>query len=380
MSLFRISSYRRQFEEKTWIPSPIINPGCAWQYQSVISGGAALNSKVPNFEVSRALTHESLSRCMRDRTLIADLNDRLVRLIETARCLEEENQLLEGEVFEMQKKLKSHDAFSTTPSRHTMLDLNDVIERLQAEKEEILCNISAQQKPLQAWHDKYEQLLHQRHLLEEEHEDIAVQLDFLTAECLALQDQVGIYEEQRRRMENKHNQLVEALTVPVSDVPEVKVEFPAPDATDDVLNIKSYYSELAADLQFEMKPSVLIQDKEHKKPDTINREMKGMKSVPDINNIRKLISALENELKSLQICGKKLESEMERKALLHEEEIADLQGNISDLKESKIVLQQEIRGQLEDNGQLLNEKMALDMEIAAYRGLVSQEEEWLCYM
>ncbi|KAG2463704.1 OCRL phosphatase, partial [Polypterus senegalus] len=42
MSLFRISSYRRQFEEKTWIPSPIINPGCAWQYQSVIRLVAAM--------------------------------------------------------------------------------------------------------------------------------------------------------------------------------------------------------------------------------------------------------------------------------------------------------------------------------------------------
>ncbi|XP_034759543.2 alpha-internexin-like [Acipenser ruthenus] len=377
MSLLRVSSYRRLFEEEEWGSGPAASLQCGGQYRVAARAGRGVELVEPDFAAARTLNREGLSSCVRDRGLIAALNNRLVNLIETAHCLEEENQMLEAEILELERRLESRTSPSSTSQRENILDLSAVVERLRKEKEEILSDIDARQKQLLILQENLGHTSEQRALLELQREEIAPEVDAVTAECLALQEQVGIYEEQLELMQEEHEQRVETLVAPSDGAPLVSLAFPTPDVIPTVLDIKEYYRELAENLQFE--PAAITWDEETKKPKAGTEFGVEGRSVSDVGELKKRIAELEKELEALRQCGEALEREIEDKEVLHEEEIAHLEDCAAELQESHNVLQQEIKEQADDYEELLSEKMALDIEIAAYRGLVEEEVERLCY-
>ncbi|XP_041095676.1 alpha-internexin-like [Polyodon spathula] len=375
MSLLRVSSYRRLFEEEEWGSSPAASLQCGGQYRAAARAGRGVEL---DFAAARTLNREGLSSCVRDRGLIAALNNRLVNLIETARCLEEENEVLEAEILELERRLESHSSPSSTGQRENIFDLSAVVERLRKEKEEILSDIDARQKQLLILQAKFGHTSEQRALLELQREEIAQEVDAVTAECLALQEQVGIYEEQLELMQEEHGQRLETLVAPSDGAPLVSLVFSTPDVTPTVLDIKEYYRELAEKLQFQSEPAAIAWDEETKKPKAGTELGVGGRHVSDVGELKKLIADLEKELEALWQCGEALERKIEDKEVLHEEEIAQLEDCTAELQESHKVLQQEIKEQVNDYEELLSEKMALDIEIAAYRGLVEEEVERLC--
>ncbi|KAK1167473.1 alpha-internexin-like [Acipenser oxyrinchus oxyrinchus] len=381
MSLLRVSSYRRLFEEEEWGSGPAASLQYGGQYRATARAGRGVELVEPDFAAARTLNRESLSSCVRDRGLIAALNNRLVNLIETARCLEEENEMLEAEILELEGRLESHTSPSSTSQRENILDLSAVVERLRKEKEEILSDIDARQKQLLILQEKLGHTSEQRALLELQREEIAPEVDAVTAECLALQEQVGIYEEQLQLMQEEHEQcletLVETLVAPSDGAPLVSLAFPTPDMTPTVLNIKEYYRELAENLQFE--PAAITWDEETQKPKAGTELGVEGRIMSDVGELKKRIKELEKELEALRQCGVALEREIKDKEVLHEEEIAHLEDCAAELQESHEVLQQEIKEQADDYEELLSEKMALDIEIAAYRELVEEEVERLCF-
>ncbi|MGH0178125.1 UNVERIFIED_CONTAM: hypothetical protein FKN15_076855 [Acipenser sinensis] len=322
MSLLRVLSYRRLFEEEEWGSGPAASLQCGGQYRVAARAGRGVELVEPDFTAARTLNREGLSSCVRDRGLIAALNNRLVNLIETARCLEEENEMLEAEILELEGRLESHTSPSSTSQRENILDLSAVVERLRKEKEEILSDIDARQKQLLILQEKLGHTSEQRALLELQREEIAPEVDAVTAECLALQEQVGIYEEQLELMQEEHEQL---------------------------------------------EPAAITWDEETKKTKAGTELGVEERSVSDVGELKKRIAELEKELEALQQCGEALEREIEDKEVLHEEEIAHLEDCAAELQESHEVLQQEIKEQADDYEELLSEKMALDIEIVAYR-------------
>ncbi|XP_041095714.1 transmembrane protein 255A-like [Polyodon spathula] len=80
MSVLRVSSYRRLFEEEEWGSSPAASLQCGGQYRAAARAGRGVEL---DFAAARTLNREGLSSCVRDRSLIAALNNRLVNLIET---------------------------------------------------------------------------------------------------------------------------------------------------------------------------------------------------------------------------------------------------------------------------------------------------------
>ncbi|MGH0156120.1 UNVERIFIED_CONTAM: hypothetical protein FKN15_030839 [Acipenser sinensis] len=290
-----------------------------------------------------------------------------------ARCLEEENEMLEAEILELEGRLESHTSPSSTSQRENILDLSAVVERLRKEKEEILSDIDARQKQLLILQEKSGHTSEQRALLELQREEIAPEVDALTAECLALQEQVGIYEEQLELMQEEHEQRVETLVAPSDGAPLVSLEFPTPDVTPTVLDIKEYYRELAENLQLE--PAAITWDEETKKTKAGTELGVEERSVSDVGELKKQIAELEKELEALRQCGEALEREIEDKEVLHEEEIAHLEDCAAELQESHEVLQQEIKEQADDYEELLSEKMALDIEIVAYSVTAALEIE-----
>uniref|UniRef100_A0A3B5A305 Desmin-like n=1 Tax=Stegastes partitus TaxID=144197 RepID=A0A3B5A305_9TELE len=210
MATLRVSSYRKLFEEDGWSRNGGLSVQCGGQYRASVAAAADdCDCDKLDFVAAKALNKEGLHQFVQDRTIIAALNDRLVRLIELAHCFEEENESLEYQIIEQEEKLKSQQANSSVTSTVVVPDysLDAVVERLRRQRDEILCDIEELQKELECLKEEYAQAAQQKILIHQERQDQEV--DAVTAECLALREQVAIYEEQLANMEAQHKTISE---------------------------------------------------------------------------------------------------------------------------------------------------------------------------
>ncbi|XP_030621333.1 type III intermediate filament [Chanos chanos] len=384
MAMLRVSSYRRLFEEDQWSQTGAVSQRCGGQYLRSSARTAVSEWTEPDFAAARALNREGVTRFARERSLIAALNDRLANLIDVARCLEEENESLEAQIEELEERLKMEKESSTVSiSRPDDSCLDAIVERLRREKEEILHDTELLRSELQSLQARHEDVVEQKTLLQLEREDVAVEVDEVTADCLALREQVAIYEEQLATMERQQATRLEMLSEPVDSDGSlgVALDFPAVDITPAIMDIKEYYCQLAESLQFESKAVTEGGlGKRDQLVEVTGGKVKDVSKETDVNALKDLITELQKELAELERHGEDLEAEIETKRETHLEEIAELEASAAGLEEELGDLQAQMKEQCGDYEELLSEKMALDIEIAAYRGLVEEEGKRLWYL
>ncbi|MCI4379925.1 hypothetical protein PGIGA_G00234050 [Pangasianodon gigas] len=389
MAMLRVSSYRKLFEEEHQRPATWFSQRCGTQIlpSSARGGVSMIDWPEPDFSAARALNREGLMRFSQERSIIAALNDRLAVLIDMVRCLEEENESLEAQIIEMEERL----AAKPRPSSSICLDcpsdssLEAVIERLRREKDEILCHTEELTKDLHHIKRKYDEVVEQRTHIQLERKDVAVEVDTVTADCLALREQAAIYEKQLAAMEQQHELRIESLCEPTAedrDDQTVSLQFPSIDLTPAITVIKDYYCQLAESLQFESGAIAIARGEEKGRnlENLTGGKVKENSEVMDVNGLKELIARLQKELAELEACGEELGAEIEAKTQAHLLEIEELETCICRLEKDEADLQAQMKEQMEDYEELLNEKMALDIEIEAYRALVEVEEERLCYL
>ncbi|XP_020501094.2 alpha-internexin [Labrus bergylta] len=385
MAMLRVSSYRRLFEEENWSRNGRL--GCAGQYRASVRTAAVdkCDCDKLDFVAAKALNKDGLNRFIQDRIIIAALNDRLVRLIELAHCFEEENESLECQIVDLEEKLNRRPASSSITSTRFEPDysLDAVVERLRRERDEILCETEELQKELEHLMKEYEKAAQQRILLQQGRQGVAEKVDTVTAECLALREQVAIYEEQLANMEAQHSTAVQSLLHPAEQTTGAvaAIKFGSPDIAP-ALDVKAYYCQLAESLQFESSASSAVvpsgEGKQMEVGGAAGSTVKNLPKITDISEMKALISALQKELAGLEKCNEELEDEVEMKRAAYMDQIAELESTIDEMQNQEADFQVQMREQCEDYKELLSEKMARDMEITAYRSLVEEEEERLC--
>lgn len=360
---------------------------CAGQYRASARSAATdkCGCDMLDFVAARTLNKEGLNRFVHDRTIIAALNDRLVRLIELAHCFEEENECLECQILDLEDRLKRKKvSFSSTVAVPDS-SLDAVVKRLRKERDEILCDTEKLQKELEHLKLQYEKAAQQRLLAQEEQQYVAGGVDAVTAQCLALREQVAIYEEQLANMEGQHRTAVESLLEPAEGTTGAvtAIEFGIPDITS-ALDVKEYYCQLAESLQYQCGVSssagVRSDDKLLEAGGVAGSMVKSLPQIKDIGEMKALITELQKELAALEKFNEELEDQVEINKAAYVEEIAELESTIDEMRHQEVELQFQMKEQCEDYKELLSEKMARDMEISAYRSLVEEEEQRLCIL
>ncbi|KAF0039897.1 hypothetical protein F2P81_008132 [Scophthalmus maximus] len=333
MAMLRVSSYRKLFEDEHWNRSGGLGVQCAGQFRASFRRAAVDECDCDKLDLvaARSLNKEGLNQFAQDRTVIAALNDRLVGLIELARCFEEENESLECQIVELEEKLNSQQASSSITSTVAQPDysLDAVLERLRKERDEILRDTEELHKELEGLQDGYEKAAQQRIFYQQERQDVAEEVDAVTAECLALREQVAIYEEQLANMEAQHTMFKCGAA-----------------------------------------PSAVVRSGDRKQLEggqAVGSRVENVPKIKDSSELKMLISELQKELTELEMCNAELEDEVEMKKAAYMEEIAELKFTIDEMRHKDADLQAQMTEQCEDYKELLSEKMARDMEIVAYR-------------
>ncbi|XP_034399720.1 vimentin [Cyclopterus lumpus] len=390
MAVLRVSSYRKLFKDNSWSRNGGLSMRCAGQYRASARGAAVdkcdCDCDTLDFVAAKALNKEGRNRFVQDRNIIAALNDRLVGLIELARCFEEENESLDCQIVELENELNSRQASSSITSAVAEPDysLDAVVERLRRERDEILCDTEDLWKELERLMKEYEKAAQQRIPLQHGRRDVAEDVDAVTAECLALREQVTIYEEQLANMEDQHTKAVERLLDPAEGTTGAMAAtaFSSPDITA-ALNVKEYYCQLAESLQCDCGAASSAvsrrgDGKQLEEEGAGGSTVRDVSKIKDISEMKMLISELQKELAELELYNEKLEDEVEMKTHAHMDEVAELECTTDEMRHQEADFKVQMKEQCEDYKELLSEKMARDIEIAAYRSLVEEEEERLC--
>ncbi|TKS72181.1 Vimentin [Collichthys lucidus] len=333
MAMLRVSSYRKLFEDDSWSRNGGLSMQCAGQYRATVRSAAVdkCDCDKLDFVAAKAINREGLNQFVKDRTIIAALNDRLVKLIELARCFEEENESLECQIVELEDKLNSRQAFSSITSTVPDYSLDEVVERLRRERDEILCDTEELRKELECLMKEYEKAAQQRILFQQERQDVAEEVDAVTAGCLALREQVAIYKEQLANMEAQHETAVEDLLEPADGTTGAvaAIKFGSPDITP-ALDVKEYYCQLAENLQYECDApsSAVVRSSDGKQLEAggaAGSTVKALPKITDIGEMKILISELQKELAELEKWNEELEDEVEMKKAAYMDEIAELE-------------------------------------------------------
>ncbi|XP_029369108.1 type III intermediate filament [Echeneis naucrates] len=397
MAMLRVSSYRRLFEDESRSRNTGLGIQCAGQYRAPARGVAVDDCDCDklDFVAAKSLNKEGLSRFVQDRTVISALNNRLVRLIELARCFEKENESLEYQIVELEEILtREQPSSSIAPTvAHPDCSLDAVVERLRRERDEILCDMEKLQEELERLKANYEKAAEHRIFFQQKRQDVAEEVDAVTAECLALREQVAIYEGQLANMEAQHKTAVENLLEPADVTPGTvpAIRFSIPDITS-ALDVKEYYCQLAESLQLRIRAAVLNSNKMLLSTSPSAVALSGdakqlqvevaagplAKDLAKTDEMKKQIPELQKELAELEKRNEELEDEIEIRKAAYMDEIAELESTIDEMQHQQADLQAQMKEQCEDYKELLREKMARDLEIVAYRDLVEEEENRMC--
>ncbi|KAJ0049784.1 hypothetical protein NL108_003552, partial [Boleophthalmus pectinirostris] len=330
--MLRVSSYRKLFEEG-WGRNGGVSLQCAGQYRarSVNAAIGKCDCDKLDFVASRTLNKEGLNRFVHDRVIIAALNDRLVKLIELAHCFEEENESLECQIVDLEDRLGRTEGSISSTVAVPESGLDAVVQRLRAERDEILCDSETLRKELERLKEDCEKTSQQRTLVQQERQYVSEDVDAVTAECLALREQVAIYEEQLVNMEGQHETAVVSLLEPAEETTGAvaAIKFGIPDITS-ALDVKEYYCQLAESLQYEcgVSSSALVRSDDGKlleAGEAVGSKVKSPPQIKDIGEMKALVSEMQKKLEELEKYNEELEEQFDINKTSYAEEIAELE-------------------------------------------------------
>ncbi|XP_054906539.1 low molecular weight neuronal intermediate filament [Poeciliopsis prolifica] len=322
---------------------------------------------------STAVTNELKIIRTNEKEQLQGLNDRFVSFIEKVHNLEQHNKVLEAEVTLLRQR-------HSEPSRlhelyeQEIRELRARVEELTHEKSQMHLDCVQMNEALERVREKLEEESRLREEAESALKGYRKDVDDATLARLELEKKVESLLDEIAFLRKIHEEELQELQASLQATQvSVEMDMSKPDLAAALKDIRAQYENLSARNQVQAEE--WYRSKFATVTEAAARNQDAMKhSKEELSEYRRQVQARTLEIEALRGHNEALERQIGEMEDRHNNEIGEMQDTIQQLEAALRSTKGEMSRHLREYQDLLNVKMALDIEIAAYRKLLEGEE------